>query len=238
MTSEGSGGRRRRSPAFLIGLTSIALLLFTGFASLGVWQVQRLGWKRDLIARVDSRIHAAPVPAPDRAARADEYRRVTTSGIFLHDKSALVQASTIRGPGFWLLTPLRRPDGSILFVNRGFVPDRRIAYDRPAGTVGATGLLRLTEPGGGFLRDNDPAGDRWYSRDIAAIARSRGLEADNYFIDVQASTVRTGYPVGGLTVVRFPNNHLQYAITWFALAAMTVAGYSLVLRRTAKDADR
>lgn len=239
MTSAGSGGRRRRSPAFLIGLTSIALLLFSGFAALGIWQVQRLGWKRDLIARVDARIHAAPVPAPDRAARADEYRRVATSGTFLHDKAALVQASTMLGPGFWLLAPLRRPDGSIVLVNRGFVPDRRTGYDRPAGNVRVTGLLRLSEPGGGFLRDNDPAADRWYSRDVAAIARSRGVKAiPDYFIDAQASPSRQAYPVGGLTVVRFPNNHLQYAITWFAMAAMAVAGYILVLRRTAKDGDR
>lgn len=237
MTSAGSGERRRRSPAFLIGLTSIALLLFSGFAALGVWQVQRLGWKRDLIARVDARIHAAPVPPPDSATKADEYRRVTTSGIFLNDKAALVQASTVRGPGFWLLAPMRRPDSSIILVNRGFVPSRRTAYDRPAGSVRVTGLLRLSEPGGGFLRSNDPAADRWYSRDVAAIARSRGMDAANYFIDAQASP-SSGYPIGGLTVVRFPNNHLQYAITWFAMAAMTLAGYSLVLRRTAKDADR
>ncbi|MFY9351335.1 SURF1 family protein [Sphingobium sp.] len=234
MTAARSGARRRRSPAFLIGLTSIALLLFTGFCALGVWQVQRLAWKRDLIARIDARIHAAPVSTPASASQADEYRRVTATGTFLHGKAALVQASTIRGPGFWVLTPLRRADGTILFVNRGFVPDRRAAYNRPYGEVRVTGLLRLTEPGGGFLRANDPAADRWYSRDVAAIARSRNLAAANYFIDAQASAAR-GYPVGGLTVLRFPNNHLQYAITWFALAAMTVAGYIIVMRQTGKD---
>ena len=96
-----------------------------------------------------------------------------------------------------------------------------------------TGLLRLSEPGGGFLRDNDPAADRWYSRDVAAIARSRGVKAiPDYFIDAQASPSRQAYPVGGLTVVRFPNNHLQYAITWFALATMTLGAYVLVLRHT------
>ena len=83
-------------------------------------------------------------PATGTAAKADEYRRVTTSGIFLHDKSALVQASTIRGPGFWLLTPLRRPDGSILFVNRGFVPDRRI--ERALQRYGDRFLDRIFTP--------------------------------------------------------------------------------------------
>lgn len=234
MTSDRPGARRRRTPAFLIGLTSIALILFTGFCALGVWQVQRLGWKRALIARVDARIHAAPVPAPASATKADEYRRVTATGRFLHDKAALAQASTVRGAGYWVMTPLRRDDGAILFVNRGFVPDRRAGYDRPEGEVRVTGLLRLSEPGGGVLRANDPTDDRWYSRDVAAIAQSRRLAAADYFIDAQA-TPASGYPVGGLTVVRFPNNHLQYAITWFALAAMTVGGYILVMRHTGKD---
>lgn len=234
MTSPGSGARRRRTPAFLIGLASIALLLFVGFCALGVWQVQRLAWKRDLITRVDTRIHALPAPAPASASKADEYRRVVATGTFLHDKAALVQASTVRGPGYWVLTPLRRADGAILFVNRGFVPDRRTTYGRPAGAVRVTGLVRLTEPDGGFLRANDPAANRWYSRDIAAIARSRNIAAAPYFIDAQASPT-PGYPIGGLTVVRFPNNHLQYAITWFALAAMTVAGYIIVMRQTGKD---
>ncbi|MFB0873697.1 MULTISPECIES: SURF1 family protein [unclassified Sphingobium] len=233
MTAARSGARRR-APAFLIGLTSIALVLFVGFCALGVWQVQRLAWKRDLIARVDARIHAAPVPAPASATKMDEYRRIAATGSFLHDKAALVQASTVRGPGYWVLTPLRRADGTILFINRGFVPDRRTAYDRPQGQVRIIGLLRLTEPGGGFLRANDPRADRWYSRDIAAIAGSRSIAAAHYFIDAQASA-SPGYPIGGLTVVRFPDNHLHYAITWFALAAMTIAGYIIVMRQTGKD---
>jgi surfeit locus 1 family protein len=236
VTSAGSGERRRRSPAFLIGLTSIALLLFAGFGALGLWQVQRLGWKRALIARVESGLRAPPVPAPLRASGTDEYRRVTLTGTFLHDKAALTQAATVLGAGFWVLTPLRRGDGAVTLVNRGFVPSRKAVYARPAGAVRVTGLLRLTEPGGGFLRSNDPAADRWHSRDVAAIAAARGLSrVTPYFVDADANPDPRALPVGGLTVVRFPNNHLQYAITWFALAAMTVAGYILVMRHTGKD---
>nr|WP_278254195.1 SURF1 family protein [Sphingobium sp. BYY-5] len=222
----------------MIGLTLIALLLFSGFCALGAWQVQRLAWKRDLIARVDSRIHAAPVPIPASATRDDEYRRVTVTGTFLHDKSALVQASTVRGAGYWVLTPLRRADGSILLINRGFVPpEARNGYDRPQSTVRITGLLRLTEPGGGFLRDNDPAANRWYSRDVKAIATARGLPnaISSYFIDADADPSPNSLPVGGLTVINFPNNHLQYAVTWFTLAAMTLGAYMLVMRQTGKD---
>jgi surfeit locus 1 family protein len=236
VTKANTGGRGKRSPAFTIGLTLIALILFSGFSALGAWQVQRLGWKRDLIARVDARIHAAPVPAPIAAAKADEYRRVTLSGTFLHDKAALTQAVTVRGPGFWLMTPLRTADGTTTLINRGFVPSRITVYDRPQGTVQVTGLLRLTEPNGGFLRSNDPAGDRWHSRDVAAIAQARQLGSTrDYFIDAQRGPSPTALPVGGLTVVSFPNNHLQYAITWFALAAMTLGAYMLVMRQTGKD---
>ncbi|QGP78673.1 SURF1 family protein [Sphingobium sp. CAP-1] len=236
MTTANTGGRGKRPPAFMIGLTLIALILISGFGALGAWQVQRLGWKRDLIARVDARVHAAPVPAPAVASKADEYRRVTLSGTFLHDKAALTQAVTVRGPGFWVMTPLRRDDGAITLINRGFVPSRTAAYDRPQGDVRITGLLRLTEPDGGFLRSNDPAADRWHSRDVAAIARARGLgPVRPYFIDAQRGPSPAALPVGGLTVISFPNNHLQYAITWFALAAMTVGAYILVMRQTGKD---
>lgn len=219
---------------FPVGLTLIAALLFAGLCALGVWQVERLAWKRDLIARVEARIRAAPVAAPDTATPADEYRRVTATGSFLHDRATLVQAATVRGPGFWVLTPLRQTNGTILLINRGFVPlDARTRYARPVGTVRVTGLLRLTEPRGGFLRSNDPAANRWYSRDIAAIATARALPATaNYFIDADADPQSQALPIGGLTVIRFPNNHLVYALTWFSLAAMTAGAYILLMRQS------
>lgn len=238
MKTAQDGGRSRRSPPFLIGLTLIALLFFAGFCALGAWQVQRLSWKRDLIARVDARIHALPITAPRAAARADEYRRVRISGHFLHDKTALVQAVTVRGPGFWVLTPLVTDQGFTLIVNRGFVPpDKRRDYARPQGEVHVAGLLRLSEPGGGFLRSNDPVADRWYSRDVAAIAAARGIDGPtaDYFIDADAAGGPDSLPVGGLTVIKFPNSHLQYAITWFVLAAMVAGAYMFVMRQERKD---
>ncbi|KEQ52225.1 SURF1 family protein [Sphingobium chlorophenolicum] len=238
MKTAQDGGRSGRSPAFAIGLTLIALFFFAGFCVLGSWQVQRLAWKRDLIARVDARIHALPIPAPRAATRADEYRRVRISGHFLHDKAALVQAVTVRGAGFWVLTPLVTDQGFTLIVNRGFVPpDKRRDYARPQGKVLVTGLLRLSEPGGGFLRSNDPAADRWYSRDVAAIAAARGISGPlaDYFMDADAACGPDSLPVGGLTIVKFPNSHLEYAITWFVLAAMVAGGYIIVMRQARKD---
>ncbi len=238
--------RGPRGRGTLLALALLAALLFAGFVALGTWQVERRAWKLDLIARVEQRVHAAPTAAPGPAqwpqvsADGDAYRRVRLAGTFLHDRETLVQANTDLGPGFWVLTPLRQPDGSTVLVNRGFVPPE--ARERtargttePTGDVTVTGLLRITEPNGGFLRKNDPTGDRWYSRDVQAIAAARGLgsRVAPYFVDADAGNAppaagaaRT-WPAGGLTVIAFPNSHLVYAITWYGLALMVAlaAGY-------------
>ena len=204
--------------------------------TLGAWQLQRRGWKLDLIARVSQRLHTAPVPAPGPAAwpridaAHDAYRRVWARGVFLNDRETLVQAVTERGGGFWVMTPLRTDAGFTVLVDRGFVdPDHAAPAVRRDGEIaGETridGLLRVTEPHGGFLRRNDPAHGRWYSRDVAVIAAARGLTAvAPYFIDADAHANPGGWPVGGLTVIAFPNSHLVYALTWFALAALLAGG--------------
>jgi len=228
---------RRRSAGFLIIFSMAAALAVAGLVSLGQWQLQRLAWKRDLIAKVETRVHAAPQPAPRAAGSNDTYRRVTVSGRFLHDRATLVQASTARGAGYWVLTPLLADRGFTLLVNRGFIPpESRTRYARPEGKVQVTGLMRLTEPGGGFLRSNDPAANRWYSRDVTAIAAARQLRAPvaNYFIDAERGAP-DALPVGGLTVLTFPNSHLSYALTWFALAALAAGGYMVVMRHEWKE---
>lgn len=221
-------------------LVALALFATLAFTALGVWQVERRAWKLDLIARVEARIHAPPV-APPKAKnwlglnlRSEEYRRVTLTGTVIEGRDTLVQALTARGAGFWLLTPLRTDDGIVL-VNRGFVPsDKRDSASQWCGSRGrvtVTGLMRVSEPGGGFLRSNDPAGDRWYSRDVAAIAKSRGLETvAPFFVDADATPNPGVYPIGGLTVVRFNNNHLVYALTWFGLAGLSALAAFLLLR--------
>ncbi len=220
------------------------LVLTLVFAALGTWQVQRLFWKLDLIARVDARVQAGPVPSPAQgewggiSAEKDEYRHVTATGTFEHGKSVLVQAVTERGAGYWLMTPLLLSDSSLVLVNRGFLPAAernsaaRTASEIVAGPVTVTGLLRISEPGGAFLRSNDPANDRWYSRDVDAIARSKDLmPAAPYFIDADATPNPGGLPIGGLTVVQFRNSHLVYAATWYALAIMTAAALIILRRR-------
>ncbi len=225
--------RRQTARMALVGL--FALVAFAGLVALGTWQVHRRAWKLDLIAQVQARIHAAPVPAPGPAewpaidARA-AYRRVRIDGRFIGDRQTLVQAATERGAGWWVMTPLRSTEGFVLLVDRGFVA-HRAAPPPPGGPVRVTGLLRVSEPGGGFLRANDPAADRWYSRDVAAIARRRGLgQVAPYFIDADATPGSTSDPVGGMTVIAFPNNHLVYALTWYGLAMMVAAAFLIFVR--------
>ena len=215
---------------------AFCLVLALGFAALGVWQVERRAWKLDLIATVDARVHAAPRPLPAEWRDDLAYTRVRARGIFVHDRAILVQAVTNLGPGWWVMTPFRT-QGATILVNRGFVPSERRdpATRRPAdiaGTITVTGLLRSTEPNGAFLRSNDPAAGRWYSRDVAAIARDRRLgPVLPYFLDADATPNPGGWPVGGLTVIAFRNSHLVYAITWFALAALSLGGAILLLGR-------
>lgn len=212
-------------PVARLLLMTLAVAGVILFAALGIWQIERRQWKLALIAQVDHKLAAAPVspPGPDRWPRIgpdDSYTRIRAQGVWQHDADTYVQALTNLGGGFWVLTPLRTERGTLL-VNRGFVPaEQRGHVPAPSGPVTITGLLRVTEPGGGFLRTNDPGADRWYSRDVAAIAARRRLaHAAPYFIDADAQG-RDAWPRGGLTVVTFRNSHLIYALTWFGLAAL------------------
>ncbi|MGB2248706.1 MAG: SURF1 family protein [Alcanivorax sediminis] len=229
---------RRRFLSFLFLL--LAAVAFAGFMALGIWQVKRLAWKEDLIARVDARVHAEPVSAPARAdwttvnEASHEYLHVEVRGEYRPDAVSLVAAATEAGQGYWVMAPLQQADGRWVYINQGFVPqaERKAAEAgtfTPEGAVTVTGLLRMSHPGGGVLRDNVPAENRWYSRDVQAMAARQGIApVAPFFVDA----ARTGeaLPVGGLTVIQFRNNHLVYAITWFALALGMVLASVLVLR--------
>lgn len=239
MTSRGA----ERSPRADWRLVVLLCLAVAGLTALGIWQLERRAWKLDLIARVDARVHAPPVAAPGPAdwpaisVAKDEYLHVRVSGHFLNNRETLVQALTKFGGGYWVLTPLKTDEGFILLVNRGFVPPGRratTAHGFISAETTVSGLLRMTEPKGRFLRRNDPAHDRWYSRDVAAIAAVRGLsDVAPYFVDADAQSDPQGWPRGGLTVISFPNNHLIYALTWFSLALM-LAGASIYNMREAR----
>ncbi|MFT3754813.1 MAG: SURF1 family protein [Pseudoxanthomonas sp.] len=212
-------------------ILSLLALAGIGFCALGTWQVKRLVWKLDLIERVDSRIHADAVPAPlpvdwnNITTAGDEYRKVCITGHFLQDRDTRVDALTERGAGDWILSPLQAQGGYVVLVNRGFVPKGKpytaSPNNQPENSRNVCGLLRISEPAGRILRPNEADADRWFSRDVAAIAAKRNLaNVAPYFIDAEYDAAAAPWPRGGMTVVSFRNNHLQYALTWFALALL------------------
>jgi surfeit locus 1 family protein len=237
----------------VIILYTLSAFLIAALLALGTWQVQRLGWKLDLIQRIDARVHAEPVALAPRSDWATmtpedyEYRRVQVSGEFMYDKEAPVYTVTDYGPGYWILTPLRLADGSTVIINRGFVPtDKRLAETRQQGQIAGpatiVGLMRAPEHGGLFLRKNDPANGRWYSRNIEEITTASGLtDTAPFYIDADASPNAGGLPIGGLTQIKFPNSHLSYAITWYALALMVIGATWYVRKnmntRRSRDAE-
>lgn len=227
-----------------ITLIVSAALASLGFLALCGWQVQRLSWKQDLIARIERQVHAEPVAPPPATAlvsKSDEYRRLRLHGRF-EPREVLVHATTELGGGHWVIAPLRLEDGSTVLVNRGFVPPQQRApelHAAPSGPVELVGLLRLTETGGGPLRRNEPAEGRWYSRDVAGIAAQLGLGGSvaPFFVDESADPARPQrWPRPGLTVLRFANNHAVYAITWLALGVMTAAAAVYLVREERRRA--
>lgn len=160
-------------------------------------------------------------------------------GHYIPGKQTLVRGSSKDGYGLWVMDPLRTERGFIVLVNRGYIPaklTKKPAFaqvEPPRDEVTLTGLLRKSEPGGGFMRHNRPQAGKWYSRDVAAIAAANGLPANQvapYFVDADAHTSRKAWPVGGLTKVSIYNHSLGYAITWYLLALGTLLGAGIVIR--------
>ena len=171
-----------------------------------------------------------------------EFHRVTDEGVFLHDKEIFLGASSEGGgQGYQVLTPLLEPSGRIVFVNRGFIPGelkdpaKRAAGQVP-GTVRVLGLLRLPPDGrpGWFVPDNRPDLNYWFWVDIPAMSAAVDLDrVAPFYIDADATPNPGGWPKGGVTRLTPPNNHLQYAITWFSLAVALIVIYVLFHRRQA-----
>jgi len=252
MTGDAIQFRRARVwPAVVTGV-----LVFLVLLGLGTWQVQRLAWKEALIATIDQRLARDPVSLPTvlsaNASIADqEYTPVAVEGVFAHEFERHFFATHKGQSGFYVYTPLKLAGGDYLFVNRGFVPyERKGAATRVegqvAGQVRIVGLVREApaEKPSSIVPDNDPAKNIFYWKDLRDMAASSGLPADapvlGLFVDANDAPNPGGLPVGGVTIVDLPNNHLQYAVTWYGLAAALAAvlGTRLWRRRGAADRPR
>jgi surfeit locus 1 family protein len=225
----------------------VVALAIAMLCALGVWQLHRLTFKTALLDRIDARIHA-PVPLADesewRRLKADdyEYRHVALSGSYEHEKETLVFRPSAGTVGYLVLTPLQMASGALVIVNRGFVPsDKKEPASRLAGQitgmVTVTGLMRPPEARNFFTPADSPAQGIWFTRDPLAIAQAKGLSRSAPFsIDLDAAPIPGGLPRGGTTVLAIPNNHLEYALTWFGLAAALAAIFAVVVDRERRSA--
>src|ERR1700712_610599 len=218
----------------LLALSVAVALLLAFLVGLGVWQLQRLQWKLALIDQVNAHLAAPPIPLDEALALgADaQYRHVALQGHFNNTREAYVFATAPDGPPvFHVIVPFETDDGRVLLVDRGIVPrDLRDPATRPLGIHnGETRLVGVwhdPSPPGAFTPPPELAKRIWYSRDVAAIARTdRETLAADAVIEADATPNPGGWPRGGQTVVTFRNEHLQYAITWFLMAAALLGVY-------------
>lgn len=224
-----------------------AFMTVVGLAliSLGVWQLDRLKWKQQLIGRIEASLAEPKIKLPDKALvwRDLEYRKVSIVGMFVEGREARLFAMNERGvPGYHIFSRFLLRDGRNLIVNRGWVSrhtgDKELSDIRPRqGEVTLTGRVRLSQTKGPFTPANEIEANVWYFADLDAIAAFLSV-SDAAPIFVELDDDGTGrWPRGGVTRLEIPNNHLQYAITWFALAGVFVFMFGLWQhsRRKVKD---
>lgn len=222
-------------------------LLFALISSLGVWQMRRLGEKEALISRVESRAHAAPKVLPPRdqwaaLVPADyEFSRVTARGQYLAGRDALIFMKPPEGfglePGYMVITPFALEAGGELLVERGFAPVSRAADEAgrapPAGEMVITGLMRAPQTRNIFTPADTPGRLIWYTREPVAMASALGLSAAAPFtlaLEGPSSQGANGFPRLVAVAPEFANNHLSYALTWFALAAALLVVFGFYAR--------
>lgn len=246
-TEQRRAGRSLIVPALFV-LFALAVLL-----SLGTWQVERKAWKEALIDSMARRLAAAPadLPARETWGRLDaadmEFRHVAFPAEFLPGEEALVYTSgsafrsDVSGPGYWVFAPARLAGGSVVVINRGFVPEGRQnpatrAEGQAAGVVNIVGVMRWPEPRGMFTPNDDPARNIWFTRDQAAMAAARKWgNVAPFYVEQEAPPAPGGLPQVGKVEPKLPNNHLGYAITWYGLALMLVGVFGFWLRARARE---
>ncbi len=216
-------------------LTSIlAFILFCIPFGLGVWQIQRLDWKTNLIEQIESRQNQSAydftVINPFQDWEALNYRRAFAVGDFMFMHSIKVRPKTLEGKvGYHLLTPLRLKDGGIVIVNRGWVPEGTDITEEywNSEDINITGILRQSTKPNSFTPENNPKNNEWYWHDLNLIAREIGFDrVAPIILHQDAAEMKEGdapYPIGGQVNLTLRNAHKIYAATWFLLA------FSLIL---------
>lgn len=217
---------------------SLVTALLVALLSLGTWQVERLHWKESLLEQIDARRNAEPVAITEveklnGEGGDEEYLRVQLTGRFDHSRERHFFATFNGRTGFYVYTPLQLHDLRYVLVNRGFVPyELKDPTSRAAGQVDGevmlTGYFRrqLAAKPSWLVPDNDAGKNIFYWKDWGLMVSSVGLQPAQvlpFFIDADENVhVPGGWPQAGVTQFELPNNHLQYAVTWYGLAAALI----------------
>jgi surfeit locus 1 family protein len=229
MTMQEAGFGREFKPGLWSSLT--ALVLFSVLVALGCWQVQRLHWKTELLAEINTRMSAKPVPMPEKFdTPADwEYRRVTLAGSFDYAHEILLKPRTLDGQaGYDMVVPFRRLSGGTVFVDRGWISDALMSkVERPKETPTLIeGILQVPQKHY-FTPENDPSRNEWYWADIPALAKAAGVSGAAPMMLAVSRKEPGVYPVGGRVHTDIPNDHRQYAAFWFVMAFALLVVYLL-----------
>jgi surfeit locus 1 family protein len=218
--------------------TAMMLPIVVFALGLSAWQMERREWKWGILDRIAENQAAAPMPF-DELVKGDplrrEYGRVRIAGTLLNDKEYYLAARSLKDDvGLQVVTPLRTDDGTIVLFDRGFVPSEKKdpktrAAGQPSGRVELTGIVRRNQVKRYFAPDNDPAKNFWFHVDVPLMRQMAGAAPDpvldTFFLEADATPNPGGLPVGGQTRLDIPNDHLQYAITWFLIAMAGIGVY-------------
>ncbi|MBS0520017.1 MAG: SURF1 family protein [Proteobacteria bacterium] len=226
----------RLRPAFWPTVFSVPVFILC--MGLALWQMERREWKRDILDRIAENRAAAPISLTELVKGdplAHEYGRVRVAGTFLNDKEFFLAARSLKDDvGMHVITPLRTADGPIVLFDRGWIPSAKKdpakrAAGQVAGPVEVVGVVRRTQERRQFAPDNDPAKNFWFHVDVPLMRKIAGgtpdPKLDTFFLEADATPNPGGLPIGGQTRLDIPNDHLQYAITWFLLGLSLVGVY-------------
>lgn len=219
---------------------------------LGFWQLDRLAWKTELLAKIDANMAAAPLTLPENIGAEQlletmdygnwEYRQVCVTGEFLHKQELFLFSTNLAGGGgYHVYTPFIRENATTVFINRGWVPNEKVnSATRPEGQLSGIqqvcGIFRGESQTGAFTPENDVNANVWFTRNSSQMAEAAGLKTPfPVFIDADFTPTPGGFPVGGQTKVDLPNNHLGYAITWFGLVVALLGVFTVFALKARKN---